>query len=84
MKPIKIKSSDSSTKWDFKVSTPPKFDGTNYWNKRVLTINEVAAMFSCSIAQVLKLIKEDGLPCKSVGYVKLFSIDQVLNWVEGK
>jgi hypothetical protein len=82
MKPIKIK--ENGSKWDYKVSTPQKYDGTDYWRKRVLTINEVAAMFQCSIAQVINFIKEEGLPCKQVGYVKLFSVDQVLDWVEGK
>lgn len=83
MKPIKIKDVEPNVKWDVKRSTQPNVD-KDYWRKRVLTINEVAALFSCSIAQVLKMINDEGLPCKSVGYVKLFSIDQILDWVEGK
>lgn len=53
-----------------------------FWEKQVLTINEVAKLLDCSTTTVSKLVKEHGLPCKKVGSLRLFSFYQVIAWVE--
>lgn len=82
MKPINLKRNDfNNMKYTVKA---PNYKNVEFWNKRVLTTNEVSALFECSPAQVVRLTREEGLPCKQFGYVRLFSFDQILDWIEGK
>ena len=53
-----------------------------FWEKQILTINEVAKLLGCSTTTISKLIKENGLPCKKIGSLRLFSFYQLIKWVE--
>lgn len=78
MKPIKIKEIAGVID-----STPEKKEIIERcWEKQVLTTEEVASLFGTSVAQVLRLVKESGLPCKKDGFIRLFSFYQIVKWVE--
>lgn len=83
MLPIRLKTPETASAPVFIEKKTEEIERAKYWEKRILTIEETAELLNCSVATVRKLVKEDGLPCKHVGLVRLFSFDQILDWVEG-